>query len=53
MLITLRNPMKIDEFGEFSDKLTSALPTYTISSSEEFASIKGTVILKSYLITIL
>ena len=33
--------MKVDEFGEFSDKLTSALPTYTISSSEEFASIKG------------
>jgi len=40
LLITMRNPMKIDEFGEFSDKLTSALPTYTISSSEEFASIK-------------
>ena len=37
----MRNPIKIDEFGEFSDKLASALATYTITSSEEAASIRG------------
>ena len=41
ILITMRNPMKIDEFGEFSDKLASALATYTITSSAEAANIRG------------